>query len=70
MLSVRLSPETERRLGVLARRAGRTKSIFLLQIIENSLQDMENVQIAEARLAQRRKPLSSQQVYKELGLDD
>ena len=39
--SIRLAPETERRLGVLASRTGRTKAFYLRELIERGLDDME-----------------------------
>ena len=70
MLSIRLSPETERRLAALARRTGRTKSHYARELIESNIEDLEDRCLAEARLTRGRKPLSSQQVRKALGLDN
>jgi RHH-type transcriptional regulator, rel operon repressor / antitoxin RelB len=70
MLSIRLDPAIERRLSNLARRTGRTKTYYARELIEGNLEDLEDRYLAEARLEKRRRPLSSQQVRKELGLDD
>jgi RHH-type transcriptional regulator, rel operon repressor / antitoxin RelB len=70
MLSIRLDPAIERRLSDLARRTGRTKTYYARELIEGNLEDLEDRYLAEARLEKRRRPLSSQQVRKELGLDD
>jgi RHH-type rel operon transcriptional repressor/antitoxin RelB len=70
MLSIRLDPEIERRLGELARRTGRTKSYYARELIEGNLEDLEDRYLAEARLERRRPPLTSRQVRRELGLDD
>jgi len=70
MLSIRLGPEIERRLAELARRTGRTKSYYARELIEGNLEDLEDRYLAEARLEKRRPPLTSQQVRRELGLDD
>ena len=70
MLSIRLDPEIERRLSVLAQRTGRTKSYYARELIEGNLDDLEDRYLAEARLERRRPALSSRQVRKELGLDD
>lgn len=40
--SIRLAPETERRLDRLATRTGRTKAFYLREIIERGLENMEN----------------------------
>jgi RHH-type rel operon transcriptional repressor/antitoxin RelB len=69
MLTIELDPDLERRLSELARRAGRTISDVARALIEESLEDREDRDLAEARLAQRRPPLTSQQVRKDLGLD-
>jgi RHH-type rel operon transcriptional repressor/antitoxin RelB len=70
MLSLRLSPEIERRLTELARRTGRPKSYYARELIEGNLEDLEDRYLAEARLEKRRPPLTSRQVRRELGLDD
>jgi len=69
MLSIRLDPETERRLEALAKATGRTKSYYARELIEENLEDIEDRYIAEARLEKREKPLTPEQVRKELGLD-
>ncbi len=69
MLSIQLDPDLERRLSELAKRAGRTVSDVARDLIEESLEDREDRDLAEARLEQRRPSLTTQQVRKELGLD-
>ena len=44
--SIRLAPETERRLDFLASRTGRTKAFYLREIIERGLDDMEDYYLA------------------------
>lgn len=68
MLSLRLDPDTERRLDELARKTGRTKSFYARELIQENLEDLEDRYLAEARLEKRRTPLTSRQVRKELGL--
>ena len=68
MLSLRLDPDVERRLDVLARITGRTKTFYVRELIEENLEDLEDRYIAEARLEKRRPALTSRQVRKELGL--
>jgi RHH-type transcriptional regulator, rel operon repressor / antitoxin RelB len=70
MLSIRLDPAIERRLSELAKRTGRTKTYYVRELIEGNIEDLEDRYLAEARLEKRRRPLTSQQVRKELGLDD
>lgn len=72
--SIRLAPETERRLDFLASRTGRTKAFYLREIIERGLDDMEDYYLAaEAleRIRQGRETVhSAADVRRELGLDD
>ena len=70
MLSIRLDPDTEKRLAELAQRTGRTKSYYARELIEGNLEDLEDRYLAEARLEKRRPSLTSRQVRKDLGLDD
>ena len=68
MLSLRLDPDVERRLDVLARRTGRTKSFYVRELIEGNLEDLEDRYLAEARLEKRRPSLTTGQARKALGL--
>lgn len=68
MLSIRLDPDTERRLGGLAKHTGRTKSYYARELIESNIEDLEDRYLAEARLEKRPPPLTSRQVHKQLGL--
>jgi len=52
--TVRLTPETEARLDHLARATGRSKAFYLRQIVEDNLDDLEDIYLAEARLEQLR----------------
>jgi RHH-type rel operon transcriptional repressor/antitoxin RelB len=69
MLSIRLDPDIERRLSELARRAGRTKSYYARELIEENIEDLEDRYLAEALLEKRRPSLTSRRVRKELGLE-
>lgn len=44
--SIRLNPETERRLDLLATRTGRTKAFYLRELIERGLEDLEDYYLA------------------------
>ena len=48
--SVRLSPEIEQRLALLASQTGRTKSYYLREIIERGLEDIEDYYLGMAVL--------------------
>jgi len=51
MITIRLEPETERRLCELAERKGRTHSDYARELIEGSIDDLEDSCLAEERLA-------------------
>ena len=73
-ISIRLSPETERRLAFLAAQTGRTKAFYLREIIDRGLEDIEDYYLAADVLERIRK--GQEQVHdaadvrKELGLED
>ena len=70
MLAIRLTKEMENRMNRLAKRAGRTKTFYARQAIEEHIGDLEDLYIAEARLADidagRVVPLSWEEVRKGL----
>ena len=72
--TVRLNPDTERRLDALAARTGRTKAYYIRELIERSLEDVEDYYLAvEASERIRRgeeKTYTLEEVVRELGLDD
>jgi RHH-type rel operon transcriptional repressor/antitoxin RelB len=72
--SVRLSPDAEKRLALLASKTGRTKAFYLRTIIERGLEEMEDYYLAADVLERVRsgqeKTYSSAEVRKRLGLAD
>ena len=72
--SIRLAPETERRLDILATQTGRTKAFYLREIIERGLDDAEDYYLAAEVLQRIRKGDESvhaaDDVRRDLGLDD
>lgn len=44
--SIRLAPETERRIAFLASQTGRTKAFYLRELIERGLGDLEDYYLA------------------------
>ena len=72
--SVRLAPETEKRLDFLASHTGRTKAFYLREIIEQGIEDMEDYYLASGVLERVRKGQeavhSAADVRSALGLDD
>ena len=47
MLALRLKPELEKRLTMLAEKTGRTKTFYAVKAIEQQLDDMEDYYLAE-----------------------
>ena len=70
MLSIDLDPEIEQRLTELAKRTGKTQAELARELVKYVMEDLEDITIAEARLANPGTRLTSEQVRKELGLDD
>lgn len=69
ILSVRLSEEIDRRLNMLSEKTKRTKTSFIREMIENSLEDYEEAYTALDRLNEKNaKYLTSEELEKELGL--
>ena len=72
--SIRLAPETERRLDFLATQTGRTKAFYLREIIERGLDDAEDYYLAAEVLHRIRKGdeqvHAADDVRRDLGLDD
>jgi len=72
MLSVRLPESAEARLATLANETGRTKSYYAIKAIEEYLDDLEDIYLAEKVLEKIRsgkeKIHSDEAVYRELGL--
>lgn len=72
--SIRLNPETERRLEFLATQTGRTKAFYLREIIERGLEDMEDYYLAADVVERLRqgdeRVYSAAEVRKDLGLED
>lgn len=72
--SIRLAPEVEQRLDLLALKTGRTKAFYLREMIEGGINEMEEYYLAAETLARVRngqeRVYSSASVRKELGLDD
>lgn len=72
-VSIQLDPETVQRLDQLVAATGKAKSDLLREFIQNGLDDLEDVYLANATVKRVRngseKVLSSSQVRKALGLD-
>jgi RHH-type rel operon transcriptional repressor/antitoxin RelB len=70
MLSIDLDPEIEQRLKALAKRTGKTEAKLAQELVKYGMEDLEDISIAEARLANPMPTLTSEQVRKALGLED
>lgn len=72
MLAVRIDPETEKRLTLLAEKTGRTKTFYAREAILAHLDDLEDFYLAEERMRDFRAkdaiPLAD--LKRDLGLED
>lgn len=72
--SIRLKPEIEARLDMLAAKTGRTKAYYLREIIESGIEELEDYYLAADVLERIRKGQervhSAAEVRRDLGLDD
>ena len=72
--SIRLEPETEKRLDRLASLTGRTKTFYLREIVDRGLEDIEDYYLAADVVERLRKEQegihAAADVKKELGLGD
>lgn len=71
MLAIRLDKELEERLADAAKRSGRTKTALARKAIEEYIDELEDIALLEAALADYdpRKNISIEQMRRELGLD-
>ncbi len=73
MLGIRLPAETEQRLAALAKATGRTKSYYAREAIEAHLDDLEDIYLAEKRLAEirtgHRRTVPLEEVMKRHGVE-
>lgn len=68
-LSLRLPDDVFKRLTMLAKRTRRSKSSFIQELIEESLDDLEDGYVALERLNQKNaRYLTTEELEKELGL--
>ena len=66
MLALRLPPEIEKRLAVLAKKTGRTKSFYAREAILRHIEDLEDNHLARRRLARRAPRVSLEALEDEL----
>lgn len=73
MLAIRLPERIEKRLARLAKRTGRTKTYYAREAILKHLEDLEDIYLAEKRLADiragRTKTIPMEEVMRQHGLN-
>ena len=65
MVAVRLTKEIEDRLTSLAEKTGRTKSFYIRQALEEHLEEMEDIYLAEERYRTLGKTVSLDEMLNE-----
>jgi predicted DNA-binding protein len=70
MISIALNPDIEQRLVELAKSRGLSESDLARELIEASIEDLDDIEMAIARLESRQAALTSEQARKALGLGD
>ena len=74
MLAIRLPEKIEKRLDRLAKRTGRTKTYYAREAILQHLDDLEDIYLAEKRLAAvrsgRSRTIPLKEVMRQYGLED
>ena len=70
MLAIRLDPEVEARLDLLAKSTGRTKSFYAREAILEHLEDHEDYYLAAARIKADSHSIPLSEVEERLGLAD
>lgn len=68
MLAIRLDPEIERRLSLLAERTGRTKTFYAREAILEHLENLEDIYMAKKVLSEGGRYYSLSEIKDELGL--
>ncbi len=68
MLAIRLDAETEKRLELLAKKTGRTKTFYAREAILEHLEDLEDAYLATKRVQRPAPTFSAEDVKNELGL--
>jgi predicted DNA-binding protein len=70
MLSISLPAAIEQRLTELAKSRGLSEGDLVRELIEAGIDDLDDIEMAAARLERRRPPLTAAQARVALGLDD
>ena len=70
MLAIRLPEALEERLDRLAQATGMTKTSLAREAIQEHLDDLEDLLLAQARARRNRKAIPMEELERELGLAD
>lgn len=70
MLAVRLPIEVEKRLDVLAKKTGRTKTYYVREAVIDHLENLEDIYLSLDRLEKPGKRWSLDDLEKEIDLGD
>jgi len=68
MTAVRLDEATEKRLDLLARKTGRTKSFYLRKALQQHLDDMEDYYLGNLALENTKRVYSKEEAKRAVGL--
>lgn len=68
MLAIRLPEEIEKRLDVLAKKTGRTKTYYVREAVIDHLEELEDIYLALQRLENPKKRWSLEDLEKEIDL--
>lgn len=69
MMGIRLPEDIDKRLGLLARRTGRTKTFYAREAILRYIEDLEDAYVALERLNNPGERLTMEEAKKALGLE-
>lgn len=70
MLAIRLPNDIEKRLDLLAKKTGRTKTYYVREAITEHLEELEDVYLVLSRLEKPMKRWSLEDLEKEIDLDN
>lgn len=70
MLALRLPPEIEKRLAMLAKRTGRSKSFYAREAILEHLDDLDDSYLALEALEEGGEPIPLEEIVRKHGKDD
>ena len=69
MIAIRLDPEMEQALDMLAKAQGKKRSVIVREALLRYFEDMEDVEMAQAALGEMKSVKSLSELRRELGLD-